>query len=198
MKAAYMDKVKGQAKDAITRNDTIQDIFDKFPNKAQKLAQIMSNAGLSCIGCHASTFETLEQGTLGHGMTEDELESLLKDLNHIVNEKVKIKEVSVTKVASEKIKELLKKEKKEGWGLKVGMVPGGCSGYQYTLGFQKEAGKEEVKVESNGVNLFYSKDDQENLNGAEVDYIDGLQGAGFKIENPNVVKSCRCGNSVGF
>ena len=182
----------------IKRTDTIDEIFERFPGKAQKLAQIMTNLGLSCIGCHASTYETLEQGTLGHGMTEKELDTVIKELDKTLNEKIKIKSVSVSSDAAKKIKDLLKKEKKSGWGLKVGVFPGGCSGYQYTLGFQEKAGKDEETITSKGISLFHSKQDSEKLNGSEVDYIDGLQGAGFKVNNPNVTKSCRCGSSVGF
>ena len=191
-------QITKNVKNEISRADTIQDILDKYPGKAQKLAQIMTNYGLSCIGCHASTYETLEQGTLGHGIDEKELNLLLKDLNKAVSEKVKIKEIRVTKEAAEKINALLKKEKKSGWGLKIGVEAGGCSGFQYSLGFQEKADKGDISKTSGGISLFYNEADQEKLSGVEVDYVDGLQGAGFKINNPNVTKSCRCGSSVGF
>lgn len=191
-------QLQSETRNEIRRTDTIQDIFDKFPGKAQKLAQIMTNSGLSCIGCHASTFETLEQGTLGHGMDEGNLQSLLKEMNRALNEKVKIKEVLVTKEAVKKINALLKKEGKKSWGLKIGVESGGCSGSQYLLGFQEKALQGEKAVESNGIKLFYLENDTEKLSGSEIDYVDGLQGAGFKINNPNVTKSCRCGSSVGF
>ena len=182
----------------ISKNDTIQDVLDRYPGKAQKLAQIMTNAGLHCVGCNASTFETLEEGTASHGIDAQVLDALVKDMNRIINEKVSVKAVAVTKVAADKIQELLKKEKKVGYGLKISVGNGGCSGYQYGLEFEKEAKEGDIFTESKGVKVFYSVDDAEKISGSEVDYIDGLQGAGFKINNPNVTKSCKCGNSVGF
>ena len=182
----------------VSKDMIIQDILDTFPGKAQKLTQVMTNSGLNCVGCNASTNETLEQGILGHGYSEKELNSLLENLNQVVEENVEIKEMAVTKLAAEKINVLLEKENKKGWGMKVSLESGGCSGNQYYLGFQESAKEGEKTIESNGVKLFVEEKYLENLNGAEIDYVDGLMGAGFKINNPNVTKSCSCGNSVGF
>ena len=57
----------------ITRDMTIEEVFKRFPSKAQKLAQDMTNLGLHCVGCSASTWETIEAGLLGHGMGEEDL-----------------------------------------------------------------------------------------------------------------------------
>ena len=141
----------------------IQNVLDKYPGKAQKLAQIMTNAGLHCVGCNASTFESLEEGMLGHGMAVKELDALVKEMNKIVNENIKVEAVAVSKVAADKIQELLKKEKKTGYGLKIGVGSGGCSGYQYELSFQKEAEEGEILTESRGVKLFYGTDDAETV-----------------------------------
>ncbi|HLD43375.1 MAG TPA: iron-sulfur cluster assembly accessory protein [Candidatus Nanoarchaeia archaeon] len=192
-----MEQLHDQAK--ITRDLTIQEIFQLYPGKAQKLAQIMTSAGLHCIGCGASVFETIEEGVLGHGMSEEELDSLVKELNDEVQRTESVNDaVGITKHAAEKVKELSKKFKKEGWGIKVGLMKAGCSGYQYDIAFQEKAGKDDVAFESAGVNVFVDKHDLEKLNGSEIDWVDGLQGAGFKVNNPNVHHSCGCGSSVGF
>ena len=62
--------------ETITRDMTIEDVFKRFPGKSQKLAQEMSNAGLHCVGCSASTWETIEAGMYGHDMTDEQIESL--------------------------------------------------------------------------------------------------------------------------
>ena len=61
-------KSKLLLKGKISRDMIVDDIFQKYPMKAQKLSQVMKNAGLNCVGCSASTDETIEQGILGHGM----------------------------------------------------------------------------------------------------------------------------------
>ena len=188
-----------QASGKISKDLTIQEIFQIYPGKAQKLAQIMTSAGLHCIGCGASVFETIEEGVLGHGMSEEKLDALLKELNDEVQRKGSFTDaVAVTKLAGEKVRELSKKFKKEGWGIKIGLMKAGCSGFQYDIALQEKAGKDDVAFEVEGVKVFVDKQDLERLNGSEIDWVDGLQGAGFKVNNPNAHHSCGCGSSVGF
>ena len=68
----------------ITRDMTIEEILSGFPQKSQKLAQEMTQMGLHCVGCQASTWETLEAGVLGHGFTEQDLEGLIGKLNKML------------------------------------------------------------------------------------------------------------------
>ena len=75
--------IKGKNKDLINKDMLIQEIAAKYPGTME----IMMDAGLHCVGCHGAMFETLEQGTLGHGMTDKELEKMLKDLNKIAVKK---------------------------------------------------------------------------------------------------------------
>ena len=63
----------------VTPDMTIEEVFKRFPHKSQKLAQEMTNAGLHCVGCSASTWETLEAGMLGHGMEEKESQALFRN-----------------------------------------------------------------------------------------------------------------------
>jgi len=191
------ESVKNEQK-GINKDWTIQDIFDKFPGKGQKLAQIMTNAGLHCVGCSASTHETLEQGIMGHGMPQEELTKLVTQLNEAINAETTDEEITLTDAASDKIKALIAADKKEGWGLRIALVAGGCSGFQYELSLNEKALDNEKEYNIKGVKLFITAEHLDKMSGSEVDYVDGLQGAGFKVNNPNVTKSCGCGSSMGF
>ena len=114
--------------DQITREMTIEDIFENFPQHSQKLAQEMTNTGLHCVGCSAATWETVEQGAKGHGMSDDEIESLLGRLNSILAEKQDLHTVSLTPKAAKKFLSILEEEGKVGWGLRFGEKSSGCKG----------------------------------------------------------------------
>jgi len=185
-------------KERITREMTIENIFTHFPQKSQKLAQEMTNAGLHCAGCSAATWETLETGMLGHGMGEEQIESLLVKLNKILDEEVDVSTISMTAKAAEKLSHILKEEGKEGWALKFGDKPAGCSGFEYTLDFSEKAGDADEVFHSEGMEIHVDKAQAERLMGSIIDYVDGLQGAGFKISNPQAKSSCGCGTSHGY
>ena len=119
----------------IAKEMTIEDIFAKFPQKAQKLAQELTNTGLHCVGCQAATWETLEAGMLGHGFAENEITNLVERLNKILAEEVDLTQIHVTKKAADKFLQILKDEGKEGYSLRFGDKAAGCSGFEYTLDF---------------------------------------------------------------
>jgi iron-sulfur cluster assembly protein len=79
-------------------------------------------------------------------------------------------------------------------GLRVGVRGGGCSGFQYQLAFDNRRENDEV-FESHGITLLVDRTSLQYVRGAEVDYLDGLEGAGFQVNNPNVVAACGCGSS---
>ena len=95
------------------------------------------------------------------------------------------------------MKALLEKENKQGYGLRVGIISGGCSGYMYDIGIEKEAKPDDTVIEEKGVKIFMNEQSIAFMKGSTIEYIDALQGAGFKINNPNVKTSCGCGHSVG-
>jgi iron-sulfur cluster assembly accessory protein len=177
---------------------TIEEILTKFPQKAQKMAQEITNAGLHCVGCHAATWETLEGGMLGHGMTLEQVQQLVDRLNAVLSEEQDLTAITVTPRAAKKFLSILQEEKKQGYALRLGLVPGGCSGYEYLLDFSAKAEASDQVFESNGVAIHVSKAHVAKLLGCEVDYVEGLQRAGFKISNPNVKSSCGCGSSQGY
>ncbi|PCI76333.1 iron-sulfur cluster assembly accessory protein [Candidatus Aerophobetes bacterium] len=187
-----------QNRAAVSAEMTIADIFSTFPEKSQRLAQEMSNFGLQCAGCAASTLETLEVGVLSHGYSEQELESLIKSLNAIIDEPLDSTTISFTPKGAERFKEVLKGENKEGWGLRLSDKPGGCGGFEYILDFSEKASDEDTVFLSHGIEIYVAKARLSRLLGALVDYVDGLNGAGFKISNPNVQGSCSCGRSQSY
>lgn len=104
--------------------------------------------------------------------------------------------VSLTAPAVDKVRQLLAAEGEEAKALRVAVRPGGCSGFSYEMFFDSQIDAEsDVVAEYEGVKLVVDSASLRYLDGAQVDYRDGLQGAGFAINNPNVQRSCGCGNS---
>ncbi len=182
----------------IHRQMTIEEIFSRFPSKSQKLAQEMSNAGLNCVGCCASTWETLEAGVLSHGYEEEAIEDLLKKLNAILDEEEDRTTITITEKAAKKYLEILKEDGKEGWGLRYGEKAAGCSGFEYFLDYSEKAKEGDKVFESQGLQIHVQEKLLPRLIGSVIDYVDGLNGAGFKISNPNVKSACGCGQSYGY
>ncbi len=101
----------------------------------------------------------------------------------------------VTDMAAGKIAELIAQEEEAGMFLRVAVRPGGCSGLSYEMFFDSEKADDDIISEQGGINVAVDPASAPYLAGATLDYKDGLQGAGFTINNPNVTKSCGCGNS---
>ncbi len=182
----------------IKRDMTIEEIFKRFPHKSQKLAQEMSHSGLQCLGCSASTWETVETGMLSHGMTEAEIDGLIKRLNTILEEKEDPTTITITERAAKKYLEILAEEGKSGWGVRFGEKAAGCSGFEFFLDFSEKPKDGDLVVASQGIQIHIHQKSVSRLMGSVIDYVDGLHGAGFKISNPNVKSACGCGNSHGY
>jgi iron-sulfur cluster assembly accessory protein len=102
--------------------------------------------------------------------------------------------LSVTPAAAEKIKQLIAEETDVSV-LRVAIQGGGCSGFQYGLGFDRGAVEGDIEFEAHGVQVVVDPFSAPYLQGAEVDYVDSIQQSGFAINNPNAVSSCGCGHS---
>jgi iron-sulfur cluster assembly accessory protein len=103
--------------------------------------------------------------------------------------------VALSDKAASKIKELLAgNEEAAGQALRVAVRGGGCSGFQYALALDQPKDDDHV-FEHQGVAVIVDKVSMQFVFGSEVDYVDGLQGAGFTVNNPNVVAACGCGSS---
>ena len=104
--------------------------------------------------------------------------------------------ISFTDRGAEKVQEFLASQGAEiqTAGLRVGVRGGGCSGFQYALAFDTKREGDEV-FEDHGLKILVDGPSLPYVRGAIVDYVEGLQGAGFKVENPNVIAACGCGSS---
>ena len=103
--------------------------------------------------------------------------------------------ITLTDNASLKVKELISQEGQDGLMLRVAVRPGGCSGFSYEMFFDSEKDTEDMVAEQGGVPVVVDPSSAQLLSGAVLDYKDGLQGAGFAINNPNAQKTCGCGQS---
>src|SRR3977135_1086435 len=104
--------------------------------------------------------------------------------------------IELTDKGAEKVREFLAAQSEPGAtaALRVGVRGGGCSGFQYTLAFDEQRDGDTV-IESHGLRLLVDGGTAAGVRGATVDFVEGLQGAGFKVDNPNVVAACGCGSS---
>jgi iron-sulfur cluster assembly accessory protein len=130
-------------------------------------------------------------------MTQDDVQELLLAINESIarNPTDSSKPLSVSSIAVEKIKELLQAEGKAGWGLRVMVVAGGCAGNTYEMDFEKAPTATDTVVEEGGVKFMISPDCLPKVNGARIDFSDGLKGSGFSIRNPSASSTCGCGTS---
>lgn len=103
--------------------------------------------------------------------------------------------ITLTDSAAGKVKDLIEAEGEPNLALRVAVRPGGCSGFSYEMFFDSDVADDDNLVDYAGVRVVVDASSAELLQGATLDYKDGLQGAGFAIENPNAQRSCGCGKS---
>jgi iron-sulfur cluster assembly accessory protein len=106
-------------------------------------------------------------------------------------------EINVTENAAKEIETFMKSEDDlpETAGLRVRVVPGGCSGFQYSLNIEEESRNGDFIVEKHGIRLFVDMFSAQYLNGITVDHTSSMMGSGFTFENPNATGGCGCGTS---
>ena len=114
-----------------------------------------------------------------------------------VNQNINIETppLKLTVAAIEKIKLMMAKEGKDGFGLRVGVIPGGCAGLSYDLRFQKNPYDNDTVLQQGDLNIFINPESLKLLNGIEIHYVDTLKESGFQYRNPNAKSSCGCGTS---
>ena len=103
--------------------------------------------------------------------------------------------INLSDSAAAKVKELIDAEGNAELALRVAVRPGGCSGYSYEMFFDSEFAPDDNIAEGGGVKVVVDAASAPHLRGASLDYKDGLQGAGFAINNPNATRTCGCGSS---
>jgi iron-sulfur cluster assembly protein len=113
----------------------------------------------------------------------------------MLTEQIDTDTITLTESAAVAVKELLVKRDLTGYGLRVFISGGGCSGYQYGLALENNIRENDITYELNGVQLVVDEVSINYMRGATIDYVDELMGSGFKITNPNAVSTCGCGNS---
>ena len=104
--------------------------------------------------------------------------------------------VTLTGAASAKIKLMMEKEGKAGYGLRLGVIPGGCAGLSYDLRFQKTPYEKDLVIEQGDLKIFVNEESAPFLKSIEIDYVDTLKESGFQYHNPNATSQCGCGTSL--
>jgi iron-sulfur cluster assembly protein len=103
--------------------------------------------------------------------------------------------IQLTPKAVEKVKEILDMQDPKPAGLRIAVVGGGCSGFNYSMAFETSPGMLDKTYSFDGLSVYIDQASMLYLDGAEVDYVETLEGAGFKFNNPHVKSTCGCGSS---
>ncbi len=103
--------------------------------------------------------------------------------------------VQLTETAVNKVKEILSSQDPQPTGLRIAVVGGGCSGFSYSMAFENTPNLLDKTYNFDGLKVFVDQASLLYLDGAEVDYVENLEGSGFKFNNPNVKNTCGCGSS---
>lgn len=106
--------------------------------------------------------------------------------------------VGFTEAAAVKVNKLVEEESNPNLKLRVSVDGGGCSGFQYEFAFDENLSDDDTVIEKNGATLLVDVTSMQYLNGAEVDYLEGLEGARFVVNNPNADSTCGCGSSFSM
>ncbi len=103
--------------------------------------------------------------------------------------------ITLTDSAISAVSRFISNSEKPTAGLRIEVTDGGCSGYQYGLRLEEQAGGDDTVIECGDVKVLINQESMPVLDGMEVDFVDSIEGSGFKFTNPNAVKSCACGTS---
>ena len=103
--------------------------------------------------------------------------------------------ITLTSVAASKVKEIMTMQNPVPTALRVAVVGGGCSGFQYHMAFENQTNETDDVLEFDGLKVLVDQMSSMYLDGVQIDYVESLEGAGFKFNNPNVKSTCGCGSS---
>ena len=186
----------------ITKDMVIGEILSLHPEKSPLLAEIMMDFGIHCVGCGAASFETLEQGVLGHGFSEDQLDNLVNSLNNAIRLEEQSQKtmtefkLQLTPKAIEQVKQAMNSSENKTSTLRVSIIQGGCcSGPMYDLEIASSPKPGDINFKQDNINIAVSRSSLETLNGTEIDFISSEGQEGFKFNNPNEIpeaESCGC------
>ena len=103
--------------------------------------------------------------------------------------------ITLTEKATNKVKEIIAVQSENYVGIRVAVTGGGCSGFQYEMNLERESRESDQVLEVDGFKVFIDEQSVLYLDGTEIDYVESIQGAGFRFNNPNVTGTCGCGES---
>ncbi len=103
--------------------------------------------------------------------------------------------MTLTEKAVVKVKEIMAQQNPVPAGVRIAVVGGGCSGFSYNMAFENQVNGLDDVLEYDGLKIFVDQMSQQYLDGTEIDYVETMEGAGFKFNNPNVKHTCGCGSS---
>lgn len=103
--------------------------------------------------------------------------------------------VQLTETAVSKVREIMDTQEPKPAGLRISVVGGGCSGFSYSMAFENAPGMLDKTYDFSGLRLFIDQASLLYLDGVKVDYVETMEGSGFKFDNPNVKSTCGCGSS---
>ncbi len=103
--------------------------------------------------------------------------------------------ITLTDTAIDKVRSIIETQEPKPAGLRIAVVGGGCSGFSYSMAFENTPGMLDKTYDFNGLRVFIDEASLLYLEGARVDYVETMEGSGFKFENPNVKSTCGCGSS---
>ncbi len=106
--------------------------------------------------------------------------------------------ITLTAKAVEMVKNAMQQEGLQGHGIRIGVMGGGCAGFQYSMDFEKAPRDGDLSFEQEGIRMYVDPMSSMYLQGVTIDYVVGLQGAGFKFDNPNARTTCGCGASFSY
>ena len=177
----------------ITKETAIGEIIESCP----KAAEILLGYGVHCVGCHVSPFEALGDGFRGHGLGDTEINEAVEKINAEIQKEQAAKKaettdseesdsktkltLTLTKKAADKLHELCNSHNK--YALKIRVLSGGCSGFKYGMDLVDSNEDQDLEIEDQGVKIIINKESLKKITGAQIDYQDTLQGAGFKVIN---------------
>jgi len=106
-----------------------------------------------------------------------------------------MQQIDLTQLAVEKVQEIMAQQNPQPLGLRLSVVGGGCSGFSYQMNFENQTNGIDKTFEFGGLKVFVDQASLMYLKGTKIDYVETLEGSGFKFDNPNVKSTCGCGSS---
>ena len=164
-------------------SEIIGDILSAMP----EASEILASHGVACASCHINTYETLQDGILGHGFGQDTLDDILADLNEAASDmglqkgSMKKEPPHLTTAAAEKIKAFQEAQDKKGFGFRIEVTSLGEGDPSYFLDLEEKPDKEDKTICSDGVSLFLSPESFRYLQNKTIDYVVEGEDEGFKI-----------------